>query len=103
MRRRDFNKALLTCGLTPCVGLAQDSDLKVISVDELPELVGEISLYLGRGEGGLYENVLKAISDRNPKFKLNIRRGPTAALANAIVAEKAVSYTHLTLPTKRIV
>ena len=88
MRRRDFNKALLTCGLTPCIGLAQDSELNVISVDELPELVGEISLYLGRGEGGLYENVLKAISDRNPKFKLNIRRGPTAALANAIITEK---------------
>ena len=43
--------------------------------------------YLGRGEGGLYENVLSAIEARNPKFKLNIRRGPTAALANAIIAE----------------
>ena len=88
MRRREFNKALLSCTLTPCLGQARDSDLKVKSVDDLPELVGEISLYLGRGEGGLYENVLKAITDRNPKFKLSIRRGPTAALANAIVAEK---------------
>ncbi len=57
------------------------------SVDDLPPLEGELTLYLGRGEGGLYEEVLKAIEKRNPKFKLGIRRGPTAALANAIVAE----------------
>lgn len=58
-----------------------------ISVEQLPELKGELTLYLGRGEGGLYEDVLNAIKKRNPQFKLNIRRGPTAALANAIVAE----------------
>jgi iron(III) transport system substrate-binding protein len=57
------------------------------SVDSLPPLEGELTLYLGRGEGGLYENVLEAIEQRNPKLKLGIRRGPTAALANAIVAE----------------
>jgi len=57
------------------------------SVEELPPLEGELTMYLGRGEGGLYENVLKAIEQRNPKLKLGIRRGPTAALANAIVAE----------------
>jgi iron(III) transport system substrate-binding protein len=58
-----------------------------VSVDDLPKLEGELTLYLGRGEGGLYENVLQAIQDRNPNFKLGIRRGPTAALANTIVAE----------------
>jgi iron(III) transport system substrate-binding protein len=58
-----------------------------VSVDDLPKLKGELSLYLGRGEGGLYENVLKAIEERNPEFKLRIRRGPTASLANAILAE----------------
>lgn len=58
-----------------------------ISVDRLPQLKGELTLYLGRGEGGLYENVLKAIQKRNPDFELHIRRGPTAALANSIVAE----------------
>ena len=88
MRRREFSKALLTCSLAPCAGLAQNFESSVLSVDDLPELVGDISLYLGRGEGGLYENVLRAISDRNPKLTLNIRRGPTAALANAIVAER---------------
>nr|WP_247659642.1 extracellular solute-binding protein [Pseudoalteromonas sp. MMG006] len=58
-----------------------------VSVDDLPKLKGELTLYLGRGEGGLYENVLQAIQKRNPDFKLGIRRGPTAALANTIVAE----------------
>nr|WP_306174045.1 extracellular solute-binding protein [Pseudoalteromonas shioyasakiensis] len=58
-----------------------------VSVDDLPKLKGQLTLYLGRGEGGLYENVLQAIENKNPDFKLNIRRGPTAALANTIVAE----------------
>lgn len=57
------------------------------SVKTLPMLAGKLTLYLGRGEGGLYENVLQAIEDRNPDLELGIRRGPTAALANAIVAE----------------
>lgn len=58
------------------------------SVKNLPALEGELTLYLGRGEGGLYENVLAAIEERNPQLKLGVRRGPTAALANAIVAEQ---------------
>lgn len=71
--------------LAPGIGFAQSS--AAVPVDELPALEGELTLYLGRGEGGLYENVLAAIEERNPDFTLNIRRGPTAALANAIVAE----------------
>lgn len=58
-----------------------------VSVEQLPPLEGKLTLYLGRGEGGLYENVMKAIEKRNPKLELAIRRGPTAALANTIVAE----------------
>ncbi|WP_245582629.1 substrate-binding domain-containing protein [Oceanobacter kriegii] len=57
------------------------------SVNDLPQLKGELTLYLGRGEGGLYENVLDAIQKRNPELTLTIRRGATAALANAIMAE----------------
>ncbi len=45
-------------------------------------------MYLGRGEGGLYENILDAIRKRNPGLELGIRRGETAALANTIVAER---------------
>jgi len=57
-------------------------------VESLPKLEGDLTLYLGRGEGGLYENVLQAIEKRNPKLNLKIRRGGSAALANTIVAEK---------------
>lgn len=58
-----------------------------VSVKDLPKLEGELTLYLGRGEGGLYENVLEAIKKRNPGLTLQVRRGVTAALANTIVAE----------------
>ncbi len=63
------------------------ADDVAVSVDELPALEGELTLYLGRGEGGLYEDILDAIQRRNPNFDLRIRRGPTAALAQSIVAE----------------
>lgn len=90
MRRRQFLRSSLLASsalAVPALRAAEDSAGSALSVEELPELIGELTLYLGRGEGGLYEDVLKAIEARNPRFKLGIRRGPTAALANAIVAE----------------
>lgn len=58
-----------------------------VSVDTLAPLKGDLTLYLGRGEGGLYENILASIRKRNPALDLGVRRGPTAALANTLVAE----------------
>jgi len=58
-----------------------------MSVDSLPELAGKLTLYLGRGEGGLYEHILAAIRQRNPRLELSVRRGPSTALANTLVAE----------------
>jgi len=72
-----------------CVARETRPATAAVSVDSLPPLEGELTLYLGTGEGGLYENVLRAIEERNPDLELGIRRGPTAALANAIVAEGA--------------
>lgn len=88
-RRRFLQSALtLSAGLTVLRGRAAHADSAgPVSVEQLPALEGKLTLYLGRGEGGLYEDVLKAIEARNPKLELGIRRGPTAALANAIVAE----------------
>ncbi|MAT94956.1 MAG: ABC transporter substrate-binding protein [Halioglobus sp.] len=84
MRRRVFVAAAAgALGAWPWLA----SRAQAPSVASLPALEGELTLYLGRGEGGLYENVLAAIEERNPKFTLKVRRGPTAALANAIVAE----------------
>ncbi len=89
MQRRQFVQALGAAGIlggfpfSVAPTLAADA----LSVEDLPPLEGALTLYLGRGEGGLYENVLAAIEKRNPKLKLGIRRGPTASLANAIMAE----------------
>ncbi|CAM4133570.1 extracellular solute-binding protein [Pseudoalteromonas ostreae] len=92
MKRRTFIQGLAAFGAIAALPLPLSRALAAnianpVSVNELPKLEGELTLYLGRGEGGLYENVLQAIQDRNPNFKLGIRRGPTAALANTIVAE----------------
>ena len=91
LNRRDFLKATVL-GTTTLLGsryvfAEQSVSGGGTSVADLPRLKGKLTLYLGRGEGGLYENVLEAIQDRNPDLELGIRRGPTAALANAIVAE----------------
>ncbi len=99
MKRRSFLRGLAVSGALPGAipdvlaalplpaGPASAQSSGAVPVGELPALEGELTLYLGRGEGGLYENVLAAIEERNPGFTLNVRRGPTAALANAIVAE----------------
>lgn len=92
MKRRNFIQGLAALGAIGALPLPLSRALaseiaNPISVDDLPKLEGELTLYLGRGEGGLYENVLQAIQDKNPNLELGIRRGPTAALANTIVAE----------------
>ncbi|NQX88219.1 MAG: extracellular solute-binding protein [Halioglobus sp.] len=86
MHRRDFLRAAAALGALGTWPWSK-SHATAPSVDSLPTLQGELSLYLGRGEGGLYEDVLTAIAQRNPDFTLNTRRGPNAALANAIIAE----------------
>ncbi|MEO2268472.1 ABC transporter substrate-binding protein [Pseudoalteromonas pernae] len=92
MKRRTFIQGLAAFGVASALPLPLGrafaaSVANPVSVNDLPSLEGKLTLYLGRGEGGLYENVLQAIQDKNPNFELGIRRGPTAALANTIVAE----------------
>ncbi|KAF7780447.1 iron(III) transport system substrate-binding protein [Pseudoalteromonas marina] len=92
MERRTFIQGLAALGVIGSLPLPlsqafANTVTKPVSVDDLPKLKGDLTLYLGRGEGGLYENVLQAIQKNNPDFNLAIRRGPTAALANTIVAE----------------
>ncbi|WP_288130395.1 substrate-binding domain-containing protein [Microbulbifer sp.] len=102
MQRRNFLNALAAVGALGSLplsvsrsfaaGTAADQgrvavNSGAVSVDQLPPLEGDLTLYLGRGEGGLYENVLEAIRKRNPGLNLQVRRGSTAALANSIVAE----------------
>ncbi|WP_226664953.1 substrate-binding domain-containing protein [Microbulbifer aggregans] len=91
MQRRAFLHSLAAAGAIGCLPFSVSRSLaagnSALSVDQLPPLEGDLTLYLGRGEGGLYENVLEAIKKRNPKLNLQVRRGVTAALANTIVAE----------------
>lgn len=91
MQRRQFIQGLAVAGLGASLPWSMTSAIaaveQAVSVNTLPKMVGELTLYLGRGEGGLYENVLEAIKKRNPDLTLNIRRGSTAALANTLVAE----------------
>lgn len=87
MQRRRFIQSMAALAAAGVLPFNLTQAFAAVSVDDLPKLKGELTLYLGRGEGGLYENVLKAIEERNPEFKLRIRRGPTASLANAILAE----------------
>jgi len=68
--------------LTPVAGLRA-----ALPVADLPALSGPLTVYLGRGEGGLYGKILTAIRERNPALSLQIRRGPSVALANTLVAE----------------
>ena len=86
MHRRQFLCSISAAGALITLPSFSSSD-RNNSVEDLPALEGKLTLYLGRCEGGLYENVLTAIESRNRNLELNIRRGPTAALANAIVAE----------------
>ena len=94
MRRRALLRALAVLGPASAAGLARPTRVSAeppaggpVSVDTLPLLRGTLTLYLGRGEGGLYENIIAAIEKRNPELELNIRRGPSTALANTLVAE----------------
>lgn len=91
MHRRRFIQGVTAAGVTACLpgslAAAYAAVQQAVSVESLPQLKGDLTLYLGRGEGGLYENVLDAIKKRNPQLNLKIRRGATAALANTLVAE----------------
>ncbi|WP_218418064.1 extracellular solute-binding protein [Alteromonas lipotrueae] len=90
MQRRTFLQGLAAAGALgslPISSLSFANTIASVSVESLPQLEGDLTLYLGRGEGGLYENVLDAIKKRNPKLNLKIRRGASAALANTLAAE----------------
>lgn len=88
MRRRTLLEGLLAAGLWGAAGpVARALAAAAPSVDALPRLGGALTLYLGRGEGGFYEDVLAAIRERSPELELSVRRGPSTALANTLVAE----------------
>ncbi|MFB6132862.1 MAG: iron ABC transporter substrate-binding protein [Halanaeroarchaeum sp.] len=60
-----------------------------VSLEDLPPLSGELTIYLGRGEGGLYKALLDHFqNERYPDLTLNVRRDASSTLANTIVEEE---------------
>jgi iron(III) transport system substrate-binding protein len=54
---------------------------------DLPELSGELSIYLGGGEGGLYTELLDRLQQLYPDFRPSVRSAGSAQLANTIIEE----------------
>ncbi len=69
--------------------LIQDrpSEYTGISMLDLPDLSGELTVYLGGGEGGLYQNLMQRLQSAYQEFSVSIRPGPSAQLANTIIEE----------------
>ncbi|MFB6070217.1 MAG: extracellular solute-binding protein [Halanaeroarchaeum sp.] len=60
------------------------------SLEDLPPLSGNLTVYMGRGEGGLYAALLDHLeTERYPDLTLDVRRDSSAALANTIVEESS--------------
>lgn len=60
-----------------------------LSLSDLPPLEGELTIYLGRGEGGLYNSLMDHFqNERYPDLTLDVRRDASAALANTIIEEE---------------
>lgn len=57
------------------------------SMDDMPDLTGELTLYLGRGEGGLYQDLIDFIRELYPDFTLTVNQDRSASLANTIIEE----------------
>jgi iron(III) transport system substrate-binding protein len=69
--------------------LVQDrpDEYEGISVLDLPDLRGELTVYLGGGEGGTYVNLLKRLQNLYRDFTVIVRRASSSQLANTIVEE----------------
>ncbi|WP_435128212.1 extracellular solute-binding protein [Halobaculum sp. D14] len=60
------------------------------SIDDLPDLEGDLTVYLGRGEGGAYSDLVSYLEDtRYEDFSVTLKRGPSSGLANTILTEAA--------------
>ncbi|WP_128478376.1 extracellular solute-binding protein [Halorussus pelagicus] len=55
------------------------------SMDDLPDLEGSLEIYLGGGEGGLYENLVRLLEQKYSNFDANVRMAGSTQLANEII------------------
>jgi iron(III) transport system substrate-binding protein len=61
--------------------------LKGPRIDDLPDLSGQLSIYLGGGEGGLYTQFLDLLQKMYPKFNVQLRTASSSQLANTLITE----------------
>lgn len=61
--------------------------LKGPRIDDLPDLSGQLSIYLGGGEGGLYTQFLDLLQRMYPKFDVKLRTASSSQLANTLITE----------------
>jgi iron(III) transport system substrate-binding protein len=59
-------------------------DLEAPSIRDLPSLSGELSIYIGEGEGGLFEDLINRIEGVYPDFSATIRN---VGSPNALIQE----------------
>ncbi|MFB9826133.1 extracellular solute-binding protein [Halobaculum roseum] len=63
------------------------SDIGGTRIGDLEDLSGELTIYLGGGEGGLYRDLLAKFEDIYPDFTATPRESGTADAANTIISE----------------
>ena len=61
------------------------------SIRSLPELSGELTVYLGGGEGGLYRNLMDRFEDMYDNFSVDVRLAESSQLANTIIEESSAN------------
>lgn len=67
---------------------ASSSEGGAPSIDDLPDLEGDLTVYLGRGEGGVYGQLVDHLQNtRYEDFSVTLKRGPSTGLANTILTE----------------
>jgi iron(III) transport system substrate-binding protein len=61
--------------------------LKGTRIEDLPDLSGQLSIYLGGGEGGLYTQFLDLLQREYPNFNVKLRTASSSQLANTLITE----------------
>ncbi|WP_323676796.1 extracellular solute-binding protein [Halorubellus sp. PRR65] len=57
------------------------------SMDDLDDLSGTLSIYIGGGEGGLYRGLIELLQEKYPDFDASLKSAPSTQLANTIIEE----------------
>jgi len=67
------------------------------TIEELPELSGELTMYLGGGESGLYLDLIDLLEQYYPDFTVDHQDGAASDLANRISEENSAGSTRADL------